>query len=105
MRRDQSGWSRLQPATGALAPAPGRRLKPPLQAKARSTSVGGERGVTLIELLIAVTLTAAISVGLLLAMRVSLLTYEKLNQRLEDNRYTVGIQQTLERQISGVIPI
>src|SRR5579863_7688528 len=30
-------WSRLQPATGASAPAPRRRLKPPLQAEARST--------------------------------------------------------------------
>jgi sugar lactone lactonase YvrE len=30
-------WSRLQPATGASAPVPNRRLKPPLQAKARST--------------------------------------------------------------------
>ena len=32
-------WSRLQPATGASAPAPERRLKPPLQAKARSTNI------------------------------------------------------------------
>jgi VWFA-related protein len=30
-------WSRLQPATGASAPVPKQRLKPPLQAKARST--------------------------------------------------------------------
>ncbi len=30
-------WSRLQPATGASAPAPERRLKSPLQAKACST--------------------------------------------------------------------
>jgi RecB family exonuclease len=31
-------WSGLQPATGASAPAPGRRLKSPLQAEACSTS-------------------------------------------------------------------
>jgi len=30
-------WSGLQPATGASAPVPKRRLKPPLQAEARST--------------------------------------------------------------------
>src|SRR5262249_4910259 len=31
------GWSRLPPATGALAPVPVPRLKPPLQAEACST--------------------------------------------------------------------
>ena len=72
-----------------------------MQAEACST----ERGVTLIELLISITLVAAISTGLLLAMRTSLLTYDKVNQRLEDDRRALGMEQGLERQISSVIPI
>jgi prepilin-type N-terminal cleavage/methylation domain-containing protein len=64
-----------------------------------------QRGVTLIELMIAITLVAAISAGLLIAMRTSLLTYEKINQRLQDDRRTMGLQQALARQIGGVMPV
>jgi prepilin-type N-terminal cleavage/methylation domain-containing protein len=67
--------------------------------------VRGNRGVTLIELMISITLVAAIITGLLLAMRTSLLAYDRVNQRLEENRRAVGMEQTLERQIGGVIPI
>jgi prepilin-type N-terminal cleavage/methylation domain-containing protein len=65
----------------------------------------GERGVTLIELLFAITLVALISTGLLFAMRTSLLTYDKLNQRMADDRRAMRIEQMLERQIGGMIPI
>lgn len=64
-----------------------------------------ERGVTLIELIIAVTLVAAIIVGLLIAMRTSLLTYQKVDQRLQENRRVMGLDRTLERQIGGVMPV
>ena len=64
-----------------------------------------ERGVTLIELMIAVTLVAALMTGLLMVMRTGLITYEKLNHRLEDNRRVATLQQTLERQIGGVMPV
>lgn len=64
-----------------------------------------ERGVTLIELVFAITLVGLISVGLLFAMRTSLLTYDKLNQRLADDRRSMRIELTLERQIGGMIPI
>lgn len=63
-----------------------------------------QRGVTLIELMIAITLVAAISVGLLFAMRTSVLAYEKVNQRLAENRRAITLQQTLERQVGSVIP-
>ena len=65
----------------------------------------GEDGVTLIELLFAITLVGLISVGLLFAMRTSLLTYDKLNQRLADDRKSMRIESALERQISGMIPL
>jgi prepilin-type N-terminal cleavage/methylation domain-containing protein len=67
--------------------------------------VDSQRGVTLIELMIAVTLVAALMTGLLMVMRTGMITYEKLNHRLEDNRRVVGLQQALERQISGLIPV
>jgi hypothetical protein len=55
--------------------------------------------------MIAITLVAAISSGLLLAMRTSLLTYQKINQRLDDNRRAMGMQQAMARQIGGVMPV
>jgi len=64
-----------------------------------------ERGVTLIELLFAVTLVGLISTGLLFAMRTSLLTYDRLNQRMADDRRAMRLELTLERQISGMLPI
>lgn len=63
-----------------------------------------ERGFTLIELLIAVTLVAAISTGMLMAMRTGLLTLEKVEGKLQDNRRVVSLQQMLVRQLSSVMP-
>jgi prepilin-type N-terminal cleavage/methylation domain-containing protein len=64
----------------------------------------GERGVTLIELLIAITLVAAISTGLLMAIRISLTTLDKTQTRLESNRRVMEVQQLIVRQIGAVIP-
>lgn len=63
-----------------------------------------QRGVTLLELMIAVTLVAGLSTGMLMAMRTSLLTYEKTAKRLESNRRFVKTQQILSKQIAAVIP-
>ncbi len=63
-----------------------------------------QRGVTLLELMIAVTLVAGLSTGMLMAMRTSLLTYEKTAKKLESNRRFVKTQQILSNQIAGVIP-
>jgi prepilin-type N-terminal cleavage/methylation domain-containing protein len=54
-----------------------------------------ERGVTLLELMIAMTLVAGLSTGMLMAMRTSLLTYEKTAKKLESNRRFVKTQQIL----------
>jgi prepilin-type N-terminal cleavage/methylation domain-containing protein len=64
-----------------------------------------QRGVTLLELMIAITLVAAISAGLLMAMHTSLLVYEKVNHRLDDNRRVLGLERTLESQVSDVMPV
>jgi prepilin-type N-terminal cleavage/methylation domain-containing protein len=64
-----------------------------------------QRGVTLLELLIAITLVAGLSTGMLMAMRTSLLTYEKTAKRLESNRRFVKTQQMLSDQISAAMPV
>jgi len=77
-------------------------------ARARYDSARGRRsqhGVTLLELMIAITLVAGLSTGMLMAMRTSLLTYEKTAKRLESNRRFVKTQQMLSDQISAVMPV
>lgn len=64
-----------------------------------------ERGVTLIELMIAITLVAALSTGMLMAMRTGLLTLQKTDDRLQANRRVMSVNQILSRQIGGVMPI
>jgi len=64
-----------------------------------------QRGVTLIELMIAITLVAALTVGMLMALRVGLLTMDKTNHRLEANRRVVAANQILYRQLGGAMPV
>ena len=71
----------------------------------REWSLASEAGVTLIELLIAVSLLSFISIGILMAMRVGLNAMDKMNTRLVENRRAMGIDRILESQISGMIPV
>jgi general secretion pathway protein J len=63
------------------------------------------RGFTLVEMMIAVTLVAAILTGLLMAMRTSLTAYQRVSTRLEDNRRAMGLDQALHRQFGGMMPV
>src|SRR5580692_11985961 len=78
----------------------GRRRKPTLRADAHAT-----RGFTLIELMISITLVAALATGMLMAMRTSLLSLEKIDARLQFNRRVMGMERVLTRQIGGVMPV
>jgi prepilin-type N-terminal cleavage/methylation domain-containing protein len=64
-----------------------------------------QRGFTLIELMISITLVAAISSGMLIAMRAGLLTLEKVDARLQSNRRVMSVEQILSRQLGGVMPV
>ncbi|HEV2202448.1 MAG TPA: prepilin-type N-terminal cleavage/methylation domain-containing protein [Bryobacteraceae bacterium] len=64
-----------------------------------------ERGVTLIELMIAVSLVAVMSVGMLFALRTSVLAYEKTGARLRANREQVSRTQILARELAGAMPV
>jgi prepilin-type N-terminal cleavage/methylation domain-containing protein len=65
----------------------------------------GQAGVTLIELLIAVSLVGLISIGLLMAMRVGLSAMDKTNTHVIENRRVLGVQRVLESQIGAIIPV
>jgi prepilin-type N-terminal cleavage/methylation domain-containing protein len=64
-----------------------------------------ESGVTLIEVLIAVTLLSLLSVGMLFAMRVGLNAWGKANDRLMRNRRVAGAHRAIEAQIAGLMPV
>ena len=64
-----------------------------------------QRGLTLIEVLIAVSLLSLLSMGMLMAMRVGLNALTKTNNRMIDNRRVVGVERILEQQIAGMMPV
>ncbi|MCC7157479.1 MAG: type II secretion system protein [Bryobacterales bacterium] len=63
------------------------------------------RGVTLIELLIAITLVSLLATGLLFAMRVGINAMESANRRVMTNRKTLGAHRILEQQVAGFMPV
>lgn len=64
-----------------------------------------QRGVTLLELLIAVTLMSLLSTGILYAMRVGLMALEKTNNRFIANRRVIGVERALQQQLAGLMPV
>jgi prepilin-type N-terminal cleavage/methylation domain-containing protein len=62
-----------------------------------------QSGVTLMELLIAITLVSLLSVSMLMAMRVGFNAMEKTNNRIIANRRAIGTQRILDQQIAGMI--
>jgi prepilin-type N-terminal cleavage/methylation domain-containing protein len=62
-------------------------------------------GVTLIEMLIAVSLLSLLSVGMLMALRVGLNAMDKSNTKLMANRRSVSVQRILRSEIEGFMPV
>jgi hypothetical protein len=62
-------------------------------------------GVTLMELLVAVTLLSLLSVGMLFALRIGLNAYSRTQSRLMDNRRVAGAQRILEQELEGLVPV
>jgi prepilin-type N-terminal cleavage/methylation domain-containing protein len=63
------------------------------------------RGVTLLELLVAVSLLSLLTTGLLLAMRLGFNAMNTTNAQLLDNRRMLSVQRILEQQIAGLMPV
>jgi general secretion pathway protein J len=79
-----------------------------MQSNVRATRIvkatNHERGITLIELLIAVSLVSLLSVGMLFAIRTGFTTYERIQAKLDGNRKVDAVQRILAEQITSLIP-
>lgn len=64
-----------------------------------------QRGVTLMELLIAVTLLGLLSAGILISLRVGLNAMSKADTKLMSNRRVAGVERILGQQLSGIMPV
>jgi len=64
-----------------------------------------QAGITLLEVLIAVTLLSVLSAGMMMAMRLGISALSRTNSRLMDNRKVAGAQRIVEQQLQGIIPI
>jgi prepilin-type N-terminal cleavage/methylation domain-containing protein len=62
-----------------------------------------QAGVTLIEILIAVSLLSLLSVGVLVAMRIALNTMDKTDQHLVRNRRVSNSAKLIENEFAGMI--
>ena len=62
-------------------------------------------GVTLIEVMIAVSLLSLLSLGILMSLRVGMGALDRTNRRLINNRRVAGAQRILEQQLAGFIPV
>lgn len=62
-------------------------------------------GVTLLEVLIAVTLLSLLSVGMLMAMRLGLSAFGKADDKLMGNRRAAGAQRIVQEEIEGIVPV
>lgn len=80
-------------------------MSPIAQPESRAAARRSERGLTLIEVLIAVTLVSLLSVGILFAIRVGLNAMGRSNARLNENRRVAGAYRVLVQQIEGLIPV
>ena len=63
------------------------------------------RGMTLMEVLIAVSLVALLSTGMLFALRAGLGSVESINRHVRNARKASGAQTILEQQFAGLIPV
>src|SRR5580658_8903027 len=96
---------------GPSAPAPRLRNRVldargrPTRASARLKPVPpGQAGITLIEVVIAVTLLSMLSVGMLMTIRMGFDALHKTNTRLMENRRVAGAQRLIEQQLGGFMP-
>ena len=56
------------------------------------------------ELMISITLVAAIATGMMMAMRGGLLSLNRTQTRLDENRRALGVQRILSLQLAGAMP-
>jgi len=62
-------------------------------------------GLTLLEVVIAVSLLSLLMVGVMTSLRLGLSALGKTNTRLMDNRRVAGAQRALEQELEGFMPV
>ncbi len=62
------------------------------------------RGVTLLELLIAISLLSLLSVSILMALRLGLNAMGKANDKVLANRRVTSVERILQSELAGLIP-
>lgn len=65
--------------------------------------MSGRAGMTLIEILVAVSILALLSTGILMAMRIGFNTMDKTDAHLVHNRRVVNTRRIVESQIAGFV--
>jgi len=71
----------------------------------RDWSPAPQSGITLIEVVIAITLLSMLSVGMLATIRMGFDALHRTNSRLMENRRVAGAQRLLEQQLGGFMPV
>jgi prepilin-type N-terminal cleavage/methylation domain-containing protein len=64
-----------------------------------------QSGVTLLEVLIAVTLLSLLTVGMFLTLRIGLSAFAHTNARLMENRRVAGAQRVIDQELEGLLPV
>jgi prepilin-type N-terminal cleavage/methylation domain-containing protein len=64
-----------------------------------------DRGVTLMEVMIAVTLLSLLTLAMFIAMRVGFNTYGKTQTKLMADRRVAGAQRILQQELNGLMPV
>jgi hypothetical protein len=64
-----------------------------------------QAGITLLEVLIAVSLLTVLSVGMMMAMRIGISALSKVDKKLMENRRVAGAQRLVEQELQGIVPI
>jgi len=64
-----------------------------------------QAGLTLIEIMVAITMLSMLSVGMLEAIRMGFDALQKTNARLIANRRVAGAQRVLEQELGGLMPV
>ena len=82
-----------------------RQAVPPAWAGQTACPTPLERGVTLMELLVSISLLSLLSVGMLMSLRVGLNALDKADAKLMANRRVVSVERIVRSQIEGLIPI
>ncbi len=64
-----------------------------------------QAGITLIEVLMAVSLLSILTVGMLAAIRLGFNAMHKTEDRLMENRRVAGAQRIIEQELAGFVPV